>query len=403
MNEEQEREREDPGVLRPAELRHADGAQRAQIDLQEAQQALRAANTRMENMLESLTDGFCAVDLDWRITYINARALELLSAAGTVGADLSGQVIWQQFPALAGSAMEANCRRALAVQQTVSFEFFYPERRRWYDLRAYPSPEGLTTYFQDITQRKLGEQSVLDVNKRLQVALSAGRLGDWRWDAATDRVTLGARAAEIFALAPETPHEWESLRERLYVPDQLGVRQQFMAAFGQGTDLNIECRIERASGEPRWVAVVGRIDYDRAGAVVGMTGVIQDISTRKSVEDTLRESEEVLRALANSIPQLAWMAQADGAIVWFNKLWYEYTGTTTGPGGRLGLANHPGPGSTAADAAALARFDPHRHAVRDGISDSRRGRPVPLVPDPGQSGARPAWPRGALVRHEYRR
>jgi PAS domain S-box-containing protein len=42
----------------------------------------------------------------------------------------------------------------------------------------------------------------------------------------------------------------------------------------------------------------------------------------------LRESEEVLRALANSIPQLAWMAQADGAIVWFNKRWYEYTGTT---------------------------------------------------------------------------
>jgi PAS domain S-box-containing protein len=59
-----------------------------------------------------------------------------------------------------------------------------------------------------------------------------------------------------------------------------------------------------------------------------MTGVVQDISTRKSAEDSLRQSEEVLRALANTIPQLAWMAQADGAIVWFNERWYEYTGTT---------------------------------------------------------------------------
>jgi PAS domain S-box-containing protein len=59
-----------------------------------------------------------------------------------------------------------------------------------------------------------------------------------------------------------------------------------------------------------------------------MTGVVQDISTRKSAEDTLRQSEEVLRALANTIPQLAWMAQADGAIVWFNERWFDYTGTT---------------------------------------------------------------------------
>jgi PAS domain-containing protein len=59
-----------------------------------------------------------------------------------------------------------------------------------------------------------------------------------------------------------------------------------------------------------------------------MTGVVQDISARKSAEDTLRQSEEVLRALANTIPQLAWMAQADGAIVWFNERWFDYTGTT---------------------------------------------------------------------------
>src|SRR5690349_20106853 len=63
-------------------------------------------------------------------------------------------------------------------------------------------------------------------------------------------------------------------------------------------------------------------------SIVGMRGVVQDVSARKNVEDSLRQSEEVLRALANTIPQLAWMAQADGAIVWFNERWYEYTGTT---------------------------------------------------------------------------
>src|SRR5205823_6996946 len=98
--------------------------------------------------------------------------------------------------------------------------------------------------------------------------------------------------------------------------------------------LELECRIPGTPDDgrdARWVALVGHADYAdqaRREGVLGMTGVVQDISPRKSAEDTLRQSEEVLRALANTIPQLAWMAQADGAIVWFNERWFEYTGTT---------------------------------------------------------------------------
>ncbi|MDQ6624513.1 MAG: PAS domain S-box protein, partial [Verrucomicrobiota bacterium] len=55
---------------------------------------------------------------------------------------------------------------------------------------------------------------------------------------------------------------------------------------------------------------------------------IRDTSDRKEIEQALRRSEEDLRALANSIPQLAWMAHPDGHIFWYNRGWYEYTGTT---------------------------------------------------------------------------
>ncbi len=318
--------------MRSVALRNANSVlvarQRAQQELLEARDELRRSQTRMEKMLESLTDGFCAVDLDWRITYINGRALELLAPHERGAAQLLGQPIWDMFPELRGSALEVQCRRALTVQQTVGFEFLYAQRHCWFDLRAYPSAEGLTMYFQDITQRKSDEKALLDGSKRLQVALSAGRLGDWRWDAAADRIVLGARAAEIFGLPAESPMPWASLRDRFHDGDKELVRTGFLQSFAQQTGLNLECRIDLPGGGVSWVGIVGRIDFDPDGAVLGMTGVAQDISTRKNAEDTLRESEEVLRALANSIPQLAWMAQADGAIVWFNKRWYEYTGTT---------------------------------------------------------------------------
>lgn len=54
---------------------------------------------------------------------------------------------------------------------------------------------------------------------------------------------------------------------------------------------------------------------------------LRDITERKQVEEERRKSEERFRVLANSIPQLAWIAQADGHISWYNQRWYEYTGT----------------------------------------------------------------------------
>ena len=53
-----------------------------------------------------------------------------------------------------------------------------------------------------------------------------------------------------------------------------------------------------------------------------------DITARKRAEDTLRESEERFRTMANTMPQLAWIARFDGHILWYNKRWYDYTGTT---------------------------------------------------------------------------
>ena len=66
----------------------------------------------------------------------------------------------------------------------------------------------------------------------------------------------------------------------------------------------------------------------KAGEVVGCVLVFRDITERHEAERRLRESERQFRTLAESIPQLCWMAEPDGHIFWYNRRWYDYTGTT---------------------------------------------------------------------------
>ena len=76
----------------------------------------------------------------------------------------------------------------------------------------------------------------------------------------------------------------------------------------------------------RWVSAVAYPLKDDAGRVQQVVLVHDDITSRIQAENALRESEEKLRLLADTIPQLAWMARADGHIFWYNRRWYDYTG-----------------------------------------------------------------------------
>ncbi|MGY1604228.1 SpoIIE family protein phosphatase [Geodermatophilus sp. SYSU D00815] len=125
----------------------------------------RGGDLRVARVLEAMPAGFYSLDGEWRFTYVNAEAERLL---GRGRDELLGAVIWEAFPAAQGSIFEESYRRAVASQQPVTFDAYYPPPLDgWYELRAWPSPEGLSVYFLEVTDRRRAEVEAQRAGARL--------------------------------------------------------------------------------------------------------------------------------------------------------------------------------------------------------------------------------------------
>ena len=115
----------------------------------------------------------------------------------------------------------------------------------------------------------------------------------------------------------------------LIPPEQAEEESRILALIrgGESVDHFDTVRV-RKDGQKIDVSVTISPVRDSTGTIVGASTVARDITARRHAQEALRESEERFHAMLNGIPQLAWMAEADGHIFWYNQRWYEYTGTT---------------------------------------------------------------------------
>ena len=101
-------------------------------------------------------------------------------------------------------------------------------------------------------------------------------------------------------------------------------------ATGEGPVLGMRVELLGMRHDGSTFPVELAITHYRIKDIPMFTGHIRDITERKRTEEALKESEQQFRTLADTIPQLVWMAQEDGSVFWYNKRWYDYTGATPG-------------------------------------------------------------------------
>jgi PAS domain S-box-containing protein len=116
------------------------------------------------NILESIKEGFIALDRDWRFTYANAEAERL---NGMPRETMLGRNHWEVFPHALGTEVEANFRKVMSERVPAHFESFYAPWSRWFETSCYPINDGgIAVYFRDITERKLAQEDAREADRR---------------------------------------------------------------------------------------------------------------------------------------------------------------------------------------------------------------------------------------------
>jgi PAS domain S-box-containing protein len=129
------------------------------------------AQQRYGNILESITDAFYALDHDWRFTYMNRQAEALLQRTRD---ELLGQNVWEKFPETVGTLFDTQYHQAIAEQVSVVFEEFYSPLSNWYEVHAYPSQEGLSVYFHNITERRRNAEALVERTRLAELNADIG-------------------------------------------------------------------------------------------------------------------------------------------------------------------------------------------------------------------------------------
>jgi PAS domain S-box-containing protein len=291
------------GQLALAFDRMAETLKQRDAERKQAEQELAKARDRLASTLNSITDGYYALDAEWRFVAANRLAEEHFSRPAS---ELLGQNIWNVTGTLPASFLYQHFSAAREERRPAHFEAQSGvQAGYWAELHVYPREDALEVYFRDISERKQAEAErerllrQLEVERALlQAIIQNAPEGITVIDAAGG-VMLSNPAADLL-FTPPAPHAGAAQATWCY-PDGTPYAQRELplmraALYGE-THRDVEMALVWPDGQRRALLVNIAPIRDSQGEITGAVRVFQDITQRKETEVSLaRQAEELARS-----------------------------------------------------------------------------------------------------------
>jgi PAS domain S-box-containing protein len=261
-----------------------------------SEESLRIVDTRATAILESMTDGFIALDTKWRFVYLNTRAEELLQRPR---AQLLGKRIWDEFPVMAANGLSDKYKAVVETRTPARFEAFYPSLNLWLETHAYPADGGLIVYFHDITDKKQVANELRESEQRFRAV----------WESSAEAMALSDPEGTVLAANPAyyrlygfTPEEVVGHNYAVIFPEmerRAAIRRYKETFVGGDEQAAVESIIRRKDGSLRQVEATYRFILED-GRRVAMLSQIRDVTEKRNSQALLEARLSRLGAVMNA-------------------------------------------------------------------------------------------------------
>ncbi|MEG3178825.1 PAS domain S-box protein [Sphingomonas sp. RB3P16] len=294
-----------------------------------ATEGLRGSQSNIRLLLDSMIEGFYAVDTDGVTTLCNAAFVRMMGFAreeDAIGRKLH-DIIHHHHPD--GSPYDvADCPIYACAQDGtrahIRDELFFPvdgTAPLRVDYQVIPlvsggEHQGAICTFVPVTDER-------DASERLRLALDAGAIvGTWVWDVPADIFVADERFARSFGLSPDLCRSglpFEEVTASIHADDQARVGQAIQTALTVGGPYRCEYRVLQHDGVYRWIEANGRVELDGHGNAIRFPGVLLNIGVRREAESARDRITALLHTFTEAVPGVIYAKDRAGRFLVGNR------------------------------------------------------------------------------------
>ncbi len=281
---------------------------------------LKNSENKYRSLIERVSDAFVSLDNDWNYTYVNRRAGEIFSREPE---SLVGKNIWKEFPEGINQPFYDTYYSARETQEYHYLEEYYPPYDKWFENHIYPSNDGITIFFKDVTEIKKAQIALKNNEEKYRSLI----------EQASDGIVITNMDGEIIEVNNSIKQmigfdEEELIGHHIteYLPeDDMEVIPIRIKDLMEGKSLLYERRLRKKDGTILDVEVNSRMASTHT-----LIGFLRDITERKKAALELKKSKERFELIAEATSDVIWDHDFISNKTWGNNNLYGLYGIEPG-------------------------------------------------------------------------
>ncbi len=275
-----------------------------------AEEELKAANIGFTNILESMSDAFVSLDRNWCYTHMNTKAGLIFNCNPE---EMIGKNIWAEFPEGIDQPFHRNYQKVMDEKVFIKMEDYYPPYKKWFENRINPTDEGISIFFQDITERKNAEILLQNSEDKFRKAfttspdsININRLDSGMYIAVNNGFTriMGYTEAEAIGKTSIEIDIWVNVSDR----------KKLLSGLRNGGFVdNMVAKFRTKSGEIKYGMMSASII--ELGGIDHIISITRDITELRQTEEALRINEEKYRSIFENVQDVYYETHMDGTII----------------------------------------------------------------------------------------